>query len=91
MMTENQDNKCICTIYILRLHTGPKDNYYSQILSTPIYKKVMENVKLSFNDLSISRENTLREPKSAFFYGFEKARQSKDQVIYIKTFIFIVI
>lgn len=50
----------------------------------------MENVKLSFNDLSISRENTLREPKSAFFYGFEKARQSKDQVIYIKTFIVIV-
>ena len=42
----------------------------------------MENVKLSFNDLSISRNNTLREPKSAFFYGFEKAGQSKDQVIY---------
>ena len=77
-------------IYILRLYTGPKDNYVYQILSSPAYKKVMEknvNLELSFNDKSTSMEKTLKEPKKAYFGGFaefdktEQATHKEYQVI----------
>ena len=40
------------------------------MLSSPAYKKVMDNnvkLDLSFNDWKISKEKTLTEPKSAIF------------------------
>ena len=55
---------------IHRLYTGPNDSWVPSVLSSPAYKKVMENnvkLDLSFNDLYISIEKTLKEPKSAFF------------------------
>ena len=56
--------------YIHRLYTRPKDGYEIDVLSSPAYEKVMENnvkLDLSFNDLYISIEKTLKEPKSALF------------------------
>ena len=53
-----------------RIYTGPKDDYIFGILSKPVYKKLMENnvnLELSFNDWDVSKEKTLREPKSAYF------------------------
>ena len=52
------------------MYTGTKDGYEIRVLSSPAYEKVMENnvkLDLSFNDLYISIEKTLKEPKSAFF------------------------
>ena len=66
--------------YLHRLYTGPKDSSFSQVLSSPAYKKVMEkNVHLehSFNDWSRSREKTLKEPKKAFFAIFNEAKNAK--------------
>ena len=56
--------------YIHRLYTGPNDGYEIDVLSSPAYEKVMENnvkLDLSFNDLYMSIEKTLKEPKSALF------------------------
>ena len=64
--------------YLHRLYTGPKDSSFSQVLSSPAYKKVMEkNVHLehSFNDWSRSIEKTLKEPKKAYFAIFNKANR----------------
>ena len=55
---------------IHRLYTGLKDSWVFNVLSSPAYKKVMENnvkLDLSFNDWDISVEKTLTEPQSAFF------------------------
>ena len=61
-------------IHIYRLYTGPKDSYFSNVLSTPLYKKVKENnvdLESSFNIWKISINKTLNEPKSALFaYSF---------------------
>ena len=61
--------------YLHRLYTGPKDSYYYEVLSSPAYKKVLEknvHLELSFNDRSISKEKTLKEPKKAYFGMFNK-------------------
>ena len=50
------------------MYTGPKDTSYFNILSTPAYKKVMENninMDVSFNEWDVSLEKTLTQPKSA--------------------------
>ena len=62
--------KCIRITFIHRLYTGPKDSWGFEVLSSPAYKKVMENnvkLDLTFNVYDISREKTLTEPKSAMF------------------------
>ena len=65
-------------IHLHRLYTGPKDSYVFQVLSSPAYKKVMENnvdLELSFNNWSISRDKTLKEPKRAYFDSFPEQYQ----------------
>ena len=55
---------------IHRLYTGPKDSYIFNVLSSPAFKKLMENnvdLELSFNDWDVSKEKTLKEPKRAYF------------------------
>ena len=62
--------KCIRITSIHRLYTGPKEEWGFNVLSSPAYKKVMENnveLDVSFNDWDISTEKTLTEPKSALF------------------------
>ena len=65
-------------IHLHRLYTGPKDSYVFEVLSSPAYKKVMENnvdLELSFNNWRISREKTLKEPKKAYFDSFPEQYQ----------------
>ena len=68
-------NKIDVYIYILnyyRLYTGPNETYVFNVLSSPAYKKVMDNnvdLEHSFNAWNLSVEKTLKEPKRAYFAG----------------------
>ena len=69
--------------YLCRLYTGPKDQYTFNVLSSPAYKKVMDNnvdLELSFNDYAISKEKTLKEPKRAYFSHSQSNTKSNCQV-----------
>ena len=57
-------------IFICRLYAGPKDAYTFHVLSSPAYKRVMDNnvdLKFSFNHWDKSIEKTLKQPKGALF------------------------
>ena len=72
-------------LYLHRLYTGPKDSYRFQVLSSPAYKKVMENnvdLELSFNDWDMSKEKTLIEPKRAYFSNSQSSARSNCQVYF---------
>ena len=72
-------------VYTNRLYTGPKDEYIFNVLSSPAYKKVMENnvdLELSFNDYDISKEKTLKEPKRAYFSHSLSRAKSNCQVYF---------
>ena len=72
--------------YLHRLYTGPKDEWAFNVLSSPEYKKVMENnvdLELSFNNWNVSKEKTLQEPKRAFFSHSKSKAKSNCQVILI--------
>ena len=69
--------------YLHRLYTGPKDEWAFNVLSSPEYKKVMENnvdLELSFNDWDVSQEKTLKEPKRAYFSHSQSRAKSNCQV-----------
>ena len=60
------------------MYTGKKDSFVFNVLSSPAYKKVMENnidMKNSFNDFYISYERTLKESKAALFgHSYSEAK-----------------
>ena len=71
---------------IHRLYTGPKDSYIFNVLSSPAFKKLMENnvdLELSFNDWDVSKEKTLDESKRAYFSHSQSSAKSYCQVILI--------
>ena len=74
--------------YSHRLYTGPKDTHVFNVLSSPVYKKVMENnvnLEFSFNDWDVSKEKTLKEPKRAYLSDSESSirYEYKCQVNYL--------
>ena len=66
--------------YSHRLYTGPKDEYTFSVLSSPAYKKVMENnvnLEFSFNNWDVSKEKALKEPKGAYLSDSQSSIRNK--------------
>ena len=83
MNVVNEQLRQVIYIYTHRLYTGPKDDYVFNVLSSPAYKKVMENnidLENSFNDYDISIEKTLKEAKKALFSHSYSSANSDCQV-----------
>ena len=69
-ITSNYSATLVIIFSTHRLYTGRKDKYVFNILNSSVYKKVMGNnvnLDISFNDWDISKEKTLKEPKTALF------------------------
>ena len=71
--------------YLHRIYTSLNGTYSFNVLSSPPYKKVMENnidLEHSFNKWSLSKEKTLKEPKGAYFSHSESSAKFDCQVIF---------